>query len=56
VPAGRRGYVATEVDRLDGEGGGRNDPRLIDAYGGVSPHGESFLALVLHRFGANGLR
>jgi predicted ATPase len=49
--------VATEVDRLHAEGGG---PRpLLESYGGVSlherSHGESFLALVLHRFGANGL-
>ncbi|MDB4955445.1 MAG: transporter, ATP-binding protein [Myxococcales bacterium] len=40
--------VATEVERLG----------VMDAYGGVSPHeqshGESFLALANHRFGANG--
>jgi predicted ATPase len=34
-------------------------PRVIDSYGGVSPHkqshGESFLALVQNRFGGNGL-
>ena len=47
--------VATEIDRLDRIGG----PPLIDAYGGVSlheqSHGESFLALLVHRFGPRGL-
>lgn len=47
--------VATEVDRLDREGGGP----LIDAYGGKSlheqSHGESFLALVANRFSGKGL-
>jgi predicted ATPase len=47
--------VATEVDRLDAEGG----PPLLPAYGGRSlherSHGESFLALVNHRFGPDGL-
>lgn len=48
--------VATEIERLD------KDPyssSLLHAYGGVSPHershGESFLDLVTHRFGPNGL-
>lgn len=47
--------VATEIERLDREGGG---PRIIDAYGGRSlheqSHGESFMALVLHRFSGGG--
>jgi predicted ATPase len=47
--------VATEIERLDREGG----PPLLPAYGGTSPHershGESFLDLVTHRFGPNGL-
>lgn len=46
--------VATEVDRLDREGGG-----LLGAYGGKSlheqSHGESFIALLTHRFGPEGL-
>jgi predicted ATPase len=49
--------VGTEIERLDAEpGGGR---RIIDAYGGVSlheqSHGESFLALAMHRFHGQGL-
>ncbi|MDQ3300038.1 MAG: AAA family ATPase [Myxococcota bacterium] len=48
--------VATEIERLDAEPLG-GDP-IIDAYGGVSlheqSHGESFMALVKHRFGPNG--
>jgi predicted ATPase len=48
--------VATEIERLDAEGMG---PRVIDSYGGRSlheqSHGESFMALMLDRFGANGL-
>jgi predicted ATPase len=47
--------VASEIERLDREGG----PPLLPAYGGVSPHershGESFLDLVTHRFGPQGL-
>lgn len=43
--------VATEIERLD--------PSLLDAYGGTSlheqSHGESFLALILNRFGPQGL-
>jgi predicted ATPase len=46
--------VATEVDKLD-----EVDRRLIGSYGGRSlheqSHGESFIALALHRFGADGL-
>ena len=46
--------VATELERLD-EGSGE----LIDAYGGVSlheqSHGESFLALAMHRLRGHGL-
>lgn len=48
--------VATHIDELDETVPG---PRLIDSYGGVSlhhqSHGESFLALVEHRFGGHGL-
>lgn len=48
--------VATEIERLDEGGGG---PRIIDSYGGRSlheqSHGESFLALLQHRFGGKGL-
>jgi predicted ATPase len=48
--------VATEIERLDREGGG---PPLMPAYGGVSPHdrshGESFLDLLTHRFRPRGL-
>lgn len=49
--------VASEIDRLDDEfsfGG-----PAIDSYGGVSlhaqSHGESFMALITHRFGGDGL-
>ncbi|AIJ22325.1 AAA family ATPase [Amycolatopsis methanolica] len=48
--------VASEIERLDRDEG---SPPLLPAYGGVSPHershGESFLDLVTHRFGPNGL-
>ncbi|MFV2009394.1 MULTISPECIES: AAA family ATPase [Micromonosporaceae] len=48
--------VATEIERLDAD---PNSPPLLGAYGGVSPHershGESFLDLVNHRFGPQGL-
>jgi predicted ATPase len=48
--------VATEIERLDEEGLG---PRVIESYGGKSlheqSHGESFLALMMNRFGENGL-
>ncbi|MDL5158061.1 AAA family ATPase [Actinomycetospora termitidis] len=48
--------VASEIDRLDREGGG---PPIIDGYGGVPlherSHGESFLDLFVHRFGPDGL-
>jgi predicted ATPase len=47
--------VATEIERLDEDGG----PGLIDAYGGRSlherSHGESFLALIAERFRGKGL-
>lgn len=49
--------VATNIDELDEEPGA--GPSLIDSYGGVSlhrqSHGESFLSLVEHRFGGQGL-
>jgi predicted ATPase len=48
--------VATEIERLDRDPG---SPGLLASYGGVSPHershGESFLDLVVHRFGPDGL-
>lgn len=47
--------VATEIDELDKQPGRR---RIIDSYGGVSlhaqSHGESFLALLMHRFTGDG--
>jgi predicted ATPase len=46
--------VATEIDRLNSEG-----PDLLGSYGGRSlheqSHGESFIALLKHRFGPHGL-
>ena len=49
--------VATHIEQLDEEPGG--GPPIIDSYGGVSlheqSHGESFLSLILNRFGPNGL-
>ncbi|MGI9241617.1 MAG: AAA family ATPase [Verrucomicrobiales bacterium] len=48
--------VATEIEKLDAEPS--FGPPLIDSYGGVSlheqSHGESFLSLVLNRFGPSG--
>jgi predicted ATPase len=48
--------VATEIERLDEGPGG---PPIINSYGNVSlheqSHGESFLALMTHRFGGKGL-
>ncbi len=49
--------VATEIERLDAEPG--PGPSVIDSYGRKSlheqSHGESFVALLKHRFGPNGL-
>lgn len=49
--------VATDIERMDAEPS--LGPPIIDSYGGRSlheqSHGESFLALLLHRFGGNGL-
>lgn len=49
--------VATHIEALDAEPGG--GPPIIDSYGGTSlheqSHGESFLSLITHRFGADGL-
>ena len=49
--------VATEIERMDAESAGA--PPVINAYGGRSlheqSHGESFLALMNHRFGGQGL-
>ncbi|MGI8880364.1 MAG: hypothetical protein ACR2KJ_07640 [Jatrophihabitans sp.] len=47
--------LASEIERIDG-----SDRQLINlAYGGTSPHeqshGESFLSLVVYRFGHHGL-
>jgi len=47
--------VATKIEELDDGPGG---PPIIASYGGVSlhaqSHGESFLALLMHRFSGNG--
>ncbi|MGI5967282.1 MAG: AAA family ATPase [Anaerotruncus rubiinfantis] len=49
--------VASYIDELDRAPG--LSPKLIDSYGGRSlhgqSHGESFLSLVMNRFGGNGL-
>jgi predicted ATPase len=48
--------VASEIERLDEDPGG---PKIIDSHGGRSlhamSHGQSFMALLEHRFGGNGL-
>jgi predicted ATPase len=48
--------VATHIEELDRDPW---SPPLLPAYGGISPHershGQSFLDLTLHRFGAGGL-
>ncbi len=48
--------VATNIAELDKEGRG---PRIIDSYGGRSlheqSHGESFLAILMNRFGEKGV-
>lgn len=47
--------LATEIERLDAEPGG---PPIINSYGFRSlheqSHGESFLAVMMHRFGGHG--
>lgn len=49
--------VATEIERMDRETS--RGPRLTPSYGGVSlhaqSHGESFMSLVVNRFGGRGL-
>lgn len=49
--------VASEIQRLDESGS--FGPPIIDSYGGRSlheqSHGESFMALLVNRFGGNGL-
>lgn len=49
--------VATNIDEMD-EVGGLGAP-VVNSFGGVSlheqSHGESFLSVVMHRFGGNGL-
>ena len=52
--------VATDIEALDSQPTyGLSLPPIKDSYGGVSlheqSHGESFLALMLHRFGGKGL-
>ncbi len=48
--------LATEIEHLDQDEGG---PKIINFYGGTSlheqSHGESFMTLLTHRFGAKGL-
>jgi predicted ATPase len=48
--------IASNIEELDAAPGG---PPIIDSYGGVSlheqSHGESFLSLIVNRFGPNGL-
>ena len=48
--------VATEIERLDSEGG--LGAPVVDSYGGKSlheqSHGESFMALLMNRFGGEG--
>lgn len=49
--------IATNIEELDRQGGG--GPPIIDSYGGHSlheqSHGESFMAIVRHRFALSGL-
>ncbi len=49
--------VATSIEELDREPS--FGPKVIDSYGGQSlheqSHGESFLSLLLHRFGGKGI-
>ena len=49
--------VSTNIDELDEEPA--SGPPIKNSYGGISlheqSHGESFLALLIHRFGGNGL-
>ncbi|MDG4951273.1 AAA family ATPase [Weeksellaceae bacterium KMM 9724] len=49
--------VATNIEELDKEP--RGGARIIDSYGSLSlheqSHGESFLSLILHRFGGKGI-
>lgn len=48
--------VASNIEELDKEG---FSPPIINSYGGISlheqSHGESFMSLITHRFGGNGL-
>ncbi|MEA4966327.1 MAG: AAA family ATPase [Oscillospiraceae bacterium] len=49
--------VASNIDKMDSEPS--FEPKVIESYGGVSlhkqSHGESFMSLVLNRFGGNGV-
>lgn len=54
--------VATNIEAMDTnpeDGPFANSPSVIDSYGGISlheqSHGESFLALMLNRFGGRGI-
>jgi predicted ATPase len=50
--------VASEIEALDREWAPPSQPKIIDGFGGVSlheqSHGESFLALLTHRFAPDG--
>lgn len=50
--------LATEIEKLDAEGGMAPGPPILNSYGGHSlheqSHGESFFALFMHRFGGQG--
>lgn len=49
--------VASNIDKMDSEPS--FGPKVIESYGGISlhkqSHGESFMSLVLNRFGGNGV-
>ncbi|MPM16842.1 hypothetical protein SDC9_63224 [bioreactor metagenome] len=49
--------VASNIDKMDSEPS--FEPKVIESYGGISlhkqSHGESFMSLVLNRFGGNGM-
>jgi predicted ATPase len=49
--------LGTDIERMDADPAG--GPPIINSYGGVSlheqSHGESFFALMTHRFGGHGL-
>lgn len=51
--------LATEIESLDAGGATKDNPAIIDAYGGASlheqSHGESFFSLLVNRFSGQGL-